>query len=327
MPKVSIIISISNSERFIECCFDSILVQTSQDFEIIVLDNCSNDRSLKILEKYSDPRIKLFHNLRTLGDIENQNRALTLTKDSKYIFQISPSDAILPKTLETLVNAAEESQAEVVYMNSYFVATAPNFKLNNQLKVQKQLAKNPTPRFMSQNLIDRLQSEFLEHGIFNETFLRLQRRDFLLENSICLPETISNLAILLKTQRAQVIDFCGYVYRRKTESNPQNVLKDTLKNLPELIENMEKLLQNLSLENRMMIESQVIIDFLISRLMHFNLTLEKKDAILKEFFNSRNEMNPEIFRTIFESFMLFATQCSNPSPNRKSIFQLNQDSD
>ena len=310
---MSIIISLFNSERFIECCLDSILAQTFQDFELIVVDNYSNDRSLKIAGKYSDPRIKLFGNSRKLGEIENQNRALTLTEDSKYIFQISPNDAILPKTLEILVESAEKSQSEIIFMNSFFVATDPNFKLNDKLKVQKHFAKNPTPRFLSENLID--------------PFGKLQRRDFMLENSICFPATISNLAVLLKARKVQVIDFCGYIYRQKTESNSQNVLKDTLKKFPDLIETLDRLLQDLSLENRLIVKSQVILDSLIAPLMHLNLTPAKKDEILKEFFDVYHATNPEIFGSIFESFILFATQCSHPKPNQKSLFQLNQNSE
>lgn len=309
-----------NCEKYIQTCIDSILQQTFKDFELIVIDNCSTDRSCKIIEKYSDPRIKLRRNKRKLSESENRNREFTLTSESIYIFQIDSRDAILPQTLEKFFDAAEKSQSDVVYSNSKFIVQDPNFKLNDKLKVSKQVTQNLQPRFLSENLIDRLQCEFIEHGIFNDEFGKLLRRDFLLESSICLPETISNLAVLIKARRAQVIDFCGYLYRQRIESNPQNVLKESLKNLPEIVAEIEDHLQNLSLENQLILKSQVIFECLITRLMRFNLAMEKKDQILKEFFNSLNEMNPEIFRAVFESFMIFATQCSNS--NRKSIFQL-----
>ena len=62
MPKISVIVPMFNSEKFIQTCIDSILQQTFKDFELIVIDNCSTDRSCKIIEKYSDPRIKLHRN-------------------------------------------------------------------------------------------------------------------------------------------------------------------------------------------------------------------------------------------------------------------------
>ena len=174
-PRVSIVIPMFNCEKFIATTIDSILNQTFQDFEIILLDNCSIDQTVKIVQNYKDPRIKLHRNITNL--YESRNLSLALTNESKYIYFMNSGDAILTQTLETLVNAAEESQAEAVYMNSRFIAQDSNFKLNDKLKVNKQFIKNPQPRFLLTDLYTRLQNEFIEQGISRDPGMKLLRRD------------------------------------------------------------------------------------------------------------------------------------------------------
>lgn len=60
MPKVSIIVPIYNVEKYISKCLESILNQTFTDFEAILIDDGSPDRSVEIINKYNDSRIKLF---------------------------------------------------------------------------------------------------------------------------------------------------------------------------------------------------------------------------------------------------------------------------
>ena len=61
-PKVSVIVPNYNHASYLPQRLDSILTQTYQDFELIILDDCSSDHSRKIIEKYSqsDDRIKFF---------------------------------------------------------------------------------------------------------------------------------------------------------------------------------------------------------------------------------------------------------------------------
>ena len=60
-PKVSVLTSVYNGENYIAECIDSILNQTEADFEYIILNDGSTDQTRSILEKYSDPRLRIFH--------------------------------------------------------------------------------------------------------------------------------------------------------------------------------------------------------------------------------------------------------------------------
>lgn len=51
-PKISVVIPMYNSEKYVGECLESVLAQTFQDFEIIVVDDCSTDNSCKVVENY-----------------------------------------------------------------------------------------------------------------------------------------------------------------------------------------------------------------------------------------------------------------------------------
>ncbi len=59
-PLVSIIIPNYNKEEFLSICIQSVLNQTYKNFEIIIIDNFSSDRSLDVIKKFIDARINLF---------------------------------------------------------------------------------------------------------------------------------------------------------------------------------------------------------------------------------------------------------------------------
>ena len=66
-PKVTVVIPVYNREKYVAVAIDSILSQTFSDFELLVIDDGSIDRSIDVVLSYSDPRIRLVCN--------NTNRA------------------------------------------------------------------------------------------------------------------------------------------------------------------------------------------------------------------------------------------------------------
>ena len=62
MPKVSVCISMYNSEKYLCESIDSVLEQTFADFELLIVDDGSTDSSCQIVESYSDPCIRLLRN-------------------------------------------------------------------------------------------------------------------------------------------------------------------------------------------------------------------------------------------------------------------------
>ena len=81
MPKLSIGIPVFNGQAFLPALLDSLLAQTFADFEIIICDNASSDRTEQICRDYErrDPRIQYVRNSRNLGAVANFNRVFELS--------------------------------------------------------------------------------------------------------------------------------------------------------------------------------------------------------------------------------------------------------
>ncbi len=84
-PKVSVILTSFNHDKFIREAIDSVLNQTFVDFELIIWDDASNDNSWVVISSYSDPRVKAFRNEVTKRGIYGINKAIADVASGEYI--------------------------------------------------------------------------------------------------------------------------------------------------------------------------------------------------------------------------------------------------
>jgi glycosyltransferase involved in cell wall biosynthesis len=109
-PLVSVLTPVYNGEQFLAACIESVLGQTYQNFEYLILNNCSTDRSLEIAEDYArkDTRIRVRTNEQFVGVIANHNNAFRLIPPAaKYCKVVSADDLIFPDCLTRMVEVAE----------------------------------------------------------------------------------------------------------------------------------------------------------------------------------------------------------------------------
>ena len=107
MPRISIIIPVYNVENYLQRCLDSVLSQTVQDFELILVDDGSSDRSGLICDEYAekDGRIRVFHQVNK-GQAAARNFALDWTfsnSNSEYLAFVDSDDWIHVQFLEFLL--------------------------------------------------------------------------------------------------------------------------------------------------------------------------------------------------------------------------------
>lgn len=111
---VSIITACYNSEKFISETIDSVLNQTYPNWEWIIVDDCSTDSSIKIIENYKDDRIKLLKLKKNMGTAIARNYGINQAK-GRYISFIDSDDLWLPTALEERIKYLQENNESAVY--------------------------------------------------------------------------------------------------------------------------------------------------------------------------------------------------------------------
>lgn len=110
-PLVSVIVPAYNEVQNIRECIESVLAQTHQNWECIVVDNCSTDGTAEIAREYAekDPRIRVCEHEQRLRAVANFNWGLRqISSASKYCKIVFADDWIFPECLESMVAVAEE---------------------------------------------------------------------------------------------------------------------------------------------------------------------------------------------------------------------------
>ena len=109
-PLVSVMTPVYNEEKHLAECIDSVLAQTYPNWEYVIVNNCSTDRSLQIAQRYAaqDARIRVCDNREFLRIIPNHNHALRqISSESKYCKVVLGDDLIFPECLTKMVEVAE----------------------------------------------------------------------------------------------------------------------------------------------------------------------------------------------------------------------------
>ncbi len=108
-PKVSLLLTAYNFERYIEAAVRSLLEQDfDEPFEVIVVDDCSPDRTAEVVAAIKDPRLRLVRNEVNLGATESANRAFQYAR-GRYIARLDGDDRWLPHFLRETVQALDEN--------------------------------------------------------------------------------------------------------------------------------------------------------------------------------------------------------------------------
>jgi glycosyltransferase involved in cell wall biosynthesis len=97
-PKVTVVIPVYNREKYLGIAVDSILSQTFSDFELLVIDDGSNDGSIAVVRSYGDPRIRLVCNDTNLGVSPTRNRGIQVAR-GEYLAFLDSDDWSFPERL------------------------------------------------------------------------------------------------------------------------------------------------------------------------------------------------------------------------------------
>lgn len=131
-PKVSVIMSVYNGERYLPEAIDSIINQTFKDFEFIIINDGSTDRTKEIVESYDDERIMLIEQA-NMGLTKSLNRGLRLA-NSEYIARMDADDISHPERLYKQVSFLEQNK-DVGLIGTDLLVINENGKLLYNIKL------------------------------------------------------------------------------------------------------------------------------------------------------------------------------------------------
>lgn len=221
-PKVSIVIPIYNVEKYLRSCIDSIIGQSFQDFELILVNDGSIDSSLEICREYEqrDKRIKVI-NKNNGGVSSAKNAGLSIAK-GKYISFIDSDDCINEEYFNIFINQAEGNNCEVVVSGYKIVPNnieiIPSYKLNTVLKgIDFILSSN--------NIHSKNELCFMWRYFYKLELIR-KNKIFFNEKVYIGEDVIFNLEVLVNCQRVMAISDILYYY---TITNANSLMRNTFK--------------------------------------------------------------------------------------------------
>ena len=268
MPKVSVIIPVYNTEPYLKRCLNSVCNQTLKDIEIILVDDCSTDESLKILKEYAskDKRIKLIILEQNQGVAVARNKGLEAAK-GEYIGFVDSDDFIDLNFYETLYKKAEEDDFDAVKGNIRKYDSKTNeYSKDIFLDMNSYIRKNKAYFHCS-----------FYTAIYKTEFVRKNHLHFL-EGFIFFQDPYFTIKAALFYKKLALVDDVFYNYCNNSEQVTKNL---SLKHIKSEIEASEIILDLLK-ENKAEKEHYIIVArYLIRQLIYKCRTVVYSDNITK----------------------------------------------
>lgn len=119
-PKVTVLTSVYNGEKYLQEAIDSILGQTFKDFEFLIVNDGSTDKTAEILKSYKDVRIKIVNNEKNIGLTKSLNKGLKLAR-GKYIARQDADDISLSTRFEEELKFFDKNSNVALVGTDYFL--------------------------------------------------------------------------------------------------------------------------------------------------------------------------------------------------------------
>ena len=117
---VSIIMAAYNAEKTIDAAIRSVLAQTYQNWELIVVDDCAKDNTVAVVNTFTDPRIRLVHNPKNSGVSYTRHHGVEESK-GEWIAILDSDDAWAPEKLEKQAALQKQKNAQLMFTASAFM--------------------------------------------------------------------------------------------------------------------------------------------------------------------------------------------------------------
>lgn len=258
--KVSVIIPIYNTEKYLADCLDSVLNQTYNNLEIILVNDGSTDSSLKICQEYSKKDSRIIVIDKTNAGVSNSRNKGIEKASGGYITFVDSDDRLELNAIEIMVKNLQKENVDVIRTN--FLIDGKKNKLDsNLLKKYKKSEFNELIYYVLNAQISAYMWLFLiKKEVIDKNFLRLN------ENLIMMEDTVFFVKLMTVIDSIYLTDYgtCNY---RIYESSSSNSLKRTFKNIQSVIEVNKEITSIVTEPNLIEIanrtEFRIITDYII----------------------------------------------------------------
>ena len=220
--KFSIIVPVYNVEKYIRKCIDSILKQTYKNFEVIIVNDGSTDKSMDIVNEYTDKRLKII-NQENKGLSAARNRGAGLASGD-YIVFIDSDDYIEPQLLN-MIQKSTINSAEIIRFQARMVD-----------EYSKVLVDMPEKSFEGLNGIDAF-SIISSFKLVENAWCYVFKKDYYIKNNYCFKEGTYHEdfglipLVIINAVCVNSINYIGYNYvqRKGSIMNDNNYKKEVKK--------------------------------------------------------------------------------------------------
>jgi len=238
VPKISIIVAVFNSMPFLRQCIGSLLEQTLQDIEVILMNDGSTDLSGVICDEYAakDPRVKVIHQING-GPSNARNNGLKAAS-APYITYVDGDDWLDHTTCERALYAMEKNKADVV-----FWGLIKEYEGRKGIKVslfdKERVFDGQSMQWLHRRMVGMMGNEMAaptKTDAFNSGWGKLYKKNVITENGIYFYDTqeigsedvLFNIQVFYFVKRAVYIPYFFSHYRQDNMNSITKSYKSTL---------------------------------------------------------------------------------------------------
>ena len=322
------IIPLYNSEKYIGELLESILAQTFQDFEVIVVDDCSTDSSFSVVESYLpkfNGRLKLRKTEKNTGSPGDPSNIGVELSRGEYLLILDHDDAITPDALEKLYISAKSFNADVVTCEYFYLVPEKSW---NDAEFRKNLKPHSykegdfvsEPTLMPFDVAERVRSCY-EREFLWPLWSKIIRRDFLIESKIrftnnIIQDFLATCCMIYTAKRFLRVPYVVNLWRMRDASlsnkkrEPLKKFQKYLRALTVGIEYLNGFLSNIEFFQQNPEQRNIALKTYAREVMKFYVQgiykdvpiAERYEALRKEFAGSGNAALTEIcFNAVADS--------------------------
>lgn len=223
--RFSILIPVYNVERFLTKCMKSVLDQSFQDFEVILVDDGSTDNSGMLCDKYKNENIRVIHQ-NNQGLLMARRAAIALAKGEFCIF-LDSDDYLQPQALENINNKLVDTRADILIYNTVLVYDDTNIP-----PIERKPVFTSDKLFVGEDMKKELYDKLLYGGMLNNLVLKAIRTELVqsddtdylpLRHNSMGEDLLQSLYPITHANRVAYTPECYYCYRQVQSSMTHSI--------------------------------------------------------------------------------------------------------